>query len=171
MAAHDDDLSGIGERQPARGPGRGDLADAVPEIGGAADADGCQRPDSADLDSKQERLGDVGTRQSLLVDTAFQKFGNGPAERGPEQSVDFFDSSAKNLICAQHVAPHSRKLRTVAREYECYLVLANPRPRDHLGWRRVCEKLGEHFSGCRLILPQGDEPVGMMVAVARGSTQ
>ena len=171
-AAHDDDAPGIGQRQRARGPGRCDLADTMPEMGGGADTDGSQCPDDADLDGKQQRLRDVGARQQLGVRPRFRE-ARSPTSRVPagadrrpprpqRRKTALVRNASRPMPANCAPLPENTKASLSSRTAVSVITPGVGAP---------SRKSASVPAVVACILPERDQPVRMMIAPARGSTQ
>ena len=170
-AARDDDPCGLGQRQRASAPRRGDLADAVADMAGGDNPEPAQHADDAELDRKQERLGDVGVDQLLGLDAALDHRRDRPAERRRERPVDLGDRRAKRRVGVIGVAPHRRELRAVAGKDKGELALARGGAGED---RRVVgagDKIVERSDGRGRVVGQRDQALQVVVAAPRAGAQ
>ncbi|CAB3744949.1 hypothetical protein LMG1231_06169 [Achromobacter denitrificans] len=112
-AAVVDHADRVGQGQRAAGPGRGDLADAVPHHRDGFDALARQHAGDAHLQREERGLREFGAGNARGVEAARQFLGQAVTGQRLEQGVDLVDGGAEVGIVEQAPA-HADPLRAVA---------------------------------------------------------
>ena len=117
-AAGDDDIDGLVEAQGTGAPGRGDLADAVPQSGCGDDAALFEGANGGDLQGEQQglRIGCPAQPGSQVVGE--QDIDDRPVLNLGEAPVDIPESVLENRIRFPGVPSHAGPLRAVSGEQE-----------------------------------------------------